>query len=109
MRAIKQFNVAVFGFSILLVEWQQVIAYPLHPGGRGQLVQAAVYAQVGTRYDEFIDLCCLEMLEQGRHKIEDAVPAQVVDLDELFEVGEAANIHADPQPRIERRQPPRLG
>jgi len=74
-----------------------------------QIVQPPVDAQAWTRNDQLVDLGGAEMLEERGDIVIDAVPFEVLTLDQLLEFGEAADVQAEADTRVECRQPPGLG
>ena len=82
---------------------------PVQPGRRSEAVGVAGEAQMRPRSDQRVDLCGRKMFEQGRHIVVDAMAGKIVDPDQFFVVGQAAQIEADVHARIERGQPPRFG
>jgi len=62
--------------------------------GRGQGILAPVQAQVRPGDNQPIYLRRLEVFEQRRHVVEDAMSFEAVGFDQLVEISEATHIHA---------------
>src|SRR5207245_533678 len=63
---------------------------------------------MGSRYDQLVDFVCLEMFQETRNIIVNAVPTEVLSLDQFFKIRQTAKVHAKLDARIESRQPPCL-
>ena len=92
--AVKEFDAALFLAAVFAVEREKMLPHALDAGGRCQQVLSPIHAQTRTRHDQLVDLMRLEVLEETRNIVVDPVSPEVIDPDELLEVGKAADVDA---------------
>src|SRR4051812_15583375 len=86
-----------------------MLAHTLHPTSWGERIAPAVEAEARTRHDQLVDACRVELFQQAGDVIVDAMPGELAIFQERSEIGEAAQVDADSDARIEGGQPPGLG
>src|SRR4051812_44874000 len=92
MSAIKQLDAAICFPAMLPIERPQAGCNPLDTGRRRESILATIDTQMRSRHDQLVDVMRLKVLEQLRHEVIDAMPAQVMRLDQLFVIRQATKI-----------------
>src|SRR5215469_14791875 len=109
MGAIEQLDAAIRLAAMLAIQRQKFFADLLDSRRGREGIFSAVDAQVGARDDQLVYPRGVEFLQQGWNEVKDAVTAEPVCRNQRLEIGEAAEVDGEPDPGIQRRQPPRLG